>query len=107
MSAAAKTGLVMLLALAALGVFILKIEDLFRASEYIIRYERGNFNSGYCILEQKKVVVINKFFDAEARINCLLEIMDEILILEDNLDEKQMAFYQRLQEMHLDQATEE
>jgi hypothetical protein len=81
-----------------------KIEDLFKASEYIIRYERGNFNSGYCILEEKKVVVINKFYDAEARINCLLEIMDEILILEDNLDEKQMAFYQLLQEMHLDKA---
>ena len=78
-----------------------KIEELFKASEYIIRYERGNFNSGYCILEEKKVIVINKFYDAEARINCLLEIMGDVLILEDNLDEKQMAFYQTLEQMNV------
>jgi len=70
-----------------------KLEELFKASEYIVRYERGNFNSGYCILEQKKVIVVSKFYDTEARINCLLEIIGEVLILEDNLDEKQMAFY--------------
>lgn len=73
-----------------------KIEEIFKASHYVVRYERGNFNSGYCILEQKKVIVINKFYDAEARINCLLEIMDEVLILEDNLDEKQLAYYNKL-----------
>jgi hypothetical protein len=78
-----------------------KLEDLFKASQYMVRYERGNFNSGYCILEQKKVIVINKFYDPEARINCLLEIMGEVLILEDNLDEKQMEFYQKIVEMTL------
>lgn len=78
-----------------------KIEDLFNASEYIIRYERGNFNSGYCILEQKKVIVINKFYDPEARINCLLEIMGDVLILENNLDEKQMELYSELVAMNL------
>ena len=74
-----------------------KIEDLYKASEYVIRYERGNFNSGYCILEQKKVVVVNKFYDTEARINCLIEIIGEILILEDNLDDKQLKFLNQLQ----------
>jgi len=33
----------------------------------IVRYERGNFQSGYCILEQRKVVVLNKFL-TEGRI---------------------------------------
>lgn len=73
-----------------------KIEDLFRASDYVVRYERGNFNSGYCILENRKVIVVNKFYDTEARINCLIDILGEALILEDQLDDKQLAFYGEL-----------
>ena len=79
-----------------------KIEALFNASEYIIRYERGNFNSGYCILESKKVVVVNKFYDVEARVNCLIEIIGNVLILEDNLDEKQLKFYNGLLSINLE-----
>lgn len=78
------------------GYILGKIEDLFKASEYVIRYERGNFNSGYCILETKNVIVINKFYDTEARINCLLEIMNEVLIMENNLNDKEMRFYNSL-----------
>lgn len=78
------------------------MEDILKASEYIIRYERGNFNSGYCILETKKVIVINKFYDSEARINCLLEIMNNVLIMEDNLDEKELKFYSQISQQKLD-----
>jgi hypothetical protein len=28
-----------------------KLEKVFSEAEYVIRYERGNFQSGYCILE--------------------------------------------------------
>jgi hypothetical protein len=28
---------------------------------YALCYERGTFQSGYCILEERKVVVLNKF----------------------------------------------
>jgi hypothetical protein len=38
-----------------------KLEQLFEEMSYIIRYEKGNFNSGYCLLEEKKIVVINRF----------------------------------------------
>jgi hypothetical protein len=55
-----------------------KLETLFREAGYLVRFERGNFSSGYCILEQKKVVVINKFFDQEARINSLLDILSQV-----------------------------
>ena len=79
-----------------------KIESIFKSSEYIIRYERGNFNSGYCILENKKVVVVNKFYDTEARINCLIDIISDVLILEDNLDDKQMKFYNELLALNLE-----
>lgn len=55
-----------------------KIEDIFSELAYTVRYEKGNFNSGYCILESKKVVVINKFHSQEAKINALMEILQEI-----------------------------
>jgi hypothetical protein len=45
---------------------------------YSIRYERGSFQSGYCLVHQQKIAVVNKFFDTEARINTLLEILDTL-----------------------------
>lgn len=54
-----------------------KLESLFSEIEYIIRYERGNFQSGYCLVENRRIAVINKFFDVEGRINVLLEILDQ------------------------------
>lgn len=55
-----------------------KIEDLFKELDYTIRYEKGQFQSGYCIVDDRRIAVINKFFDTEARINCLLEILDSV-----------------------------
>jgi len=43
-----------------------KIERIAEEAGYVIRYERGNFQSGYCILQAKKVIVLNKFFQTEA-----------------------------------------
>src|SRR6476660_8450172 len=54
-----------------------KLEQLFREGDYIVRYEKGNFKAGYCLLLDKKVVVINKYFDTESRINSLLDILSQ------------------------------
>jgi hypothetical protein len=54
-----------------------KIEKLVEELHYIVRYERGSFQSGYCILEQKKVVVLNKFLTLEGRINALIELIPQ------------------------------
>jgi len=51
---------------------LVKIERILDEAEYIVRYERGNFQSGYCILEQRKVVVLNKFLQLEGRISTLI-----------------------------------
>ncbi|MEX2595160.1 MAG: hypothetical protein WD426_20515 [Anditalea sp.] len=55
-----------------------KIENLFAASDYILRYEKGNFKSGYCILKENKVVVVNKYFPIEGKINALIDILKEL-----------------------------
>jgi hypothetical protein len=55
--------------------FLKKLEDLLKEQGYEVRYEKGNFKSGYCVLEAKKVVVINKFSTLESRIQALIEII--------------------------------
>ena len=32
--------------------FLDKLENLFAASSYHLRYEKGNFKSGYCLLKE-------------------------------------------------------
>ena len=72
-----------------------KIESIFNESGYVVRYEKGNFKPGYCILRDKKVVVVNKYFETEARINTLLEIIPQIEVVEQNLSEATREFYEK------------
>lgn len=55
-----------------------KLEKILDEADYVLRYERGSFQSGYCILEDKKVVVLNKFLNIEGRINTLLDIIPSL-----------------------------
>jgi hypothetical protein len=55
-----------------------KLESLLSEMNYVVRYERGTFQSGYCILEQKKVVVLNKFLQLEGRINTLMDLIPKL-----------------------------
>lgn len=57
-----------------------KLELLLESQEYKIRFEKGNFKSGYCIIKNKKVAIINKYFSREGKINALLEIINSINI---------------------------
>ena len=62
-----------------------KIEKIIAESGYIIRYERGTFQSGFCILESRKVVVLNKFLQIEGRINTLVDLLSILNIEADRL----------------------
>ncbi len=73
-----------------------KMERIFERNGYGVRYEKGNFKAGYCLLLAKKVVVVNKFFDTESRINCLIEILPEIQIEEALLEENLRDLYQKI-----------
>ena len=57
-----------------------KIEKILDEAGYVVRYERGTFQSGYCILEQRKVVVLNKFLPMDGRINTLIDIIPQLEI---------------------------
>ena len=82
-----------------------KVENLLEDQGYIIRYEKGTFTSGYCILENRKVAVLNRFFDTEARIKCLLDILLSVDVDESLFGEKNKSFYKQVMK-HLIQNTE-
>lgn len=73
-----------------------KLEKILEESGYIVRYERGSFQSGYCILEDKKVVVLNKFLSPEGRINTLVDIIPGVNINYDLLTQASQKLYDEL-----------
>jgi hypothetical protein len=73
-----------------------KIEKIIEDSGYVIRYERGTFQSGYCILQDRKVVVLNKFFQTEGRINTLIDLLPQLDINFDALTLESQKMYEEL-----------
>jgi hypothetical protein len=73
-----------------------KIEKMIEETGYILRNERGTFQSGYCILESKKVVVLNKFLQIEGRINTLLDIVPILDIKPDHLSPDNRKLYEEI-----------
>ena len=73
-----------------------KVEKILDEANYIIRYERGTFQSGYCILESKKVVVLNKFLQLEGRINTLFDIIPQLNIEADYLTPETKKLYEEI-----------
>ena len=70
-----------------------KLENILEEGGYILRYERGSFQSGYCILENKKVVVLNKFLNTEGRINTLIDLIPSVNINYDLLTLESQKMY--------------
>jgi hypothetical protein len=70
-----------------------KLEKILEDADYVLRYERGSFQSGYCILEDKKVVVLNKFFNIEGRINTLIDIIPQLNITYELLTTDSQKMY--------------
>lgn len=52
-----------------------KVENLLKEMGYVLRYEKGNFNSGYCLLKDKKIIIINKYFTDDVKFQKLLDIL--------------------------------
>ncbi|MBS4043831.1 MAG: hypothetical protein KGZ59_08460 [Chitinophagaceae bacterium] len=73
-----------------------KLENIISQSEFTVRYERGNFQSGWCLLEAKRVVVLNKFLDTEGRINTLLDLIPQLNINYDKLTLDSQKLYESI-----------
>lgn len=73
-----------------------KIEKILDETGYVVRYERGTFQSGYCILESRKVVVLNKFLQTEGRINTLYDIIPQLTISPEILTPETRKIYEEV-----------
>lgn len=74
-----------------------RLEKVFDEAKYVLRFEKGTFTSGYCLLEHKKVVVINKFLNLEGRINTLLDILGTLQLDSTMLSPESAKLYQQVQ----------
>ena len=70
-----------------------KLQAITEQAGYVLRYERGTFQSGYCILESRKVIVLNKFLQTEGRINTLVDLIPQLSINTDALTEESKKLY--------------
>lgn len=73
-----------------------KLEDILGESDYVVRYERGTFQSGWCLLESRRVVVLNKFLNIEGRINTLMELIPQLDIHFDKLTHESQKLYEEV-----------
>lgn len=79
-----------------------KAENFLEDAGYVIRYEKGNFNSGYCILEDKNVVVINKYFQTEAKVGAILDIITNLKVDKSTLSGASRDFHLKISQLKLE-----
>ena len=79
-----------------------KAENFLEDAGYVIRYEKGNFNSGYCILEDKNVVVINKYFQTEAKVGAIIDIITNLKVDQSTLSGASRDFHLKISQLKLE-----
>jgi hypothetical protein len=79
--------------------FLNKIEDLYSETDYHLRYERGHFKSGYCVLKSQKIAIVNRYYSLEGKINSLIEMLREIEVDIEKLSPKNKKLYTDLSQI--------
>jgi non-homologous end joining protein Ku len=78
-----------------------KLENLLKSAGYRVRYEKGNFKTGACLLQSSKIVVVNKFSNLESKIQSVAELARMLEMDHQLLDDKQLAFLQQIKQTEL------
>jgi len=73
-----------------------KIEEFFKEQGYKVRYEKGSFRTGACMLQTTKVIVVNKFSNLEIKIQSLWNILLDIEIDTEVISEKLLPLYEEV-----------
>jgi hypothetical protein len=76
--------------------FLTKLEDMISESDYTLRYEKGNFKSGYCVLKDQKIIIVNKFYPTEGKINAMLDILKNVQLDSSRFTEKSIKLWEDL-----------
>jgi hypothetical protein len=78
-----------------------KLEQLLLKMGFKVRYEKGNFKTGACVLDHIKVIVVNKFSNLEGKISALVNLVKVVNANEEIFDEKEKQFYLSLKQTEL------
>ena len=76
--------------------FLTKLEEMIGESDYTLRYEKGQFKSGSCVLREQHVIIINKFYSIEGKINAILDLLKGLEIDKTRFSEKSLQLYEEL-----------
>lgn len=79
-----------------------KLESLYKSLGYRLRYEKGNFKTGACMLQNSRVIVVNKFSNLESKIISLSDLLKQINADEALLDDKQKQLLYALKQTELE-----
>lgn len=79
-----------------------KLEQLLKALNYKVRYEKGNFKTGSCVIKSSQVIVVNRFANLESKIIALAELVQTLETAEALLDDKQKTFLYLLKQTKLE-----
>jgi len=69
-----------------------ELEELAHRSNISVRYEKGDFEGGYCVLKERRMVVINKRLHPARRASVLARALAEVGINEVYLKPAVRAF---------------
>tara|TARA_Y200000002_G_scaffold367253_1_gene359111 strand:- start:268 stop:531 length:264 start_codon:yes stop_codon:yes gene_type:complete len=73
-----------------------KLESILISQDYKVRFEKGNFKSGFCLINKNKIAIINKYFTIEGKINSLVEIINQIEIDHNKCDDDQIKILKKI-----------
>ncbi|MCY4780564.1 hypothetical protein ORI89_12955 [Sphingobacterium sp. UT-1RO-CII-1] len=76
-----------------------KLEDLLNDFGYKVRYEKGSFRTGACLIQNTRVILVNKFSNLEVRIQSLVGLIQEIEVDVSILDDKKKDFYKTIKKL--------
>lgn len=78
-----------------------KLEELLVLGGYKVRHEKGNFKSGSCIIEQSKLIVLNKFTPVESKVTFLIDAIRNLQLDESLMDERYLKLLSEVREFQL------
>ncbi len=79
-----------------------KLESLLKSLGFKLRYEKGNFKTGSCVLENNRVILVNKYSNLESKINALADLLQRSETDDTLLEDKQKAFLYELKQLKLE-----
>lgn len=78
-----------------------KLEAFLKELGWQVRYEKGNFQSGSCIVRDKQMVVINKFVPLEQKVVALVGIILSLEIKIEDLSPQSLSLLNELKKIKL------